>query len=239
MDYSHDNFDEGHDSARTTSARYVPSYLYRVYRWAYLSPRWAKFLDHQWVVQTILWGKADRLMNSAMAEFHAGETVLLPACVYGQFARRLAAKLGPHGRLHIRDVAPLQLDLTRRKLAGVENVDIGWADAAIPSHRDYDGICCFFLLHEVPSDYKRRIVQSLLGAVKPDGKAVFVDYHGMSRWHPLRPVMRFVFKMLEPFAKELTETEIADLASSVDGFEIRKQLFFGGLYQKVIFLRKD
>jgi hypothetical protein len=75
-------------------------------------------------------------------------------------------------------------------------------------------VCCFFLLHEVPDDYKRAIVRTLLRSViktnednKPNaavgnesssssgkgkGKVVFVDYHMPANSHPLKFVMHTV-----------------------------------------------
>ncbi|MBP1849788.1 rhodoquinone biosynthesis methyltransferase RquA [Rhizobium halophytocola] len=234
----HHHHGGGATRARAAAPRGIPAYLERVYHWAYLSPRWARILDHHLVVQAILWGNADRLMADAVAEFSPGDVVLQPASVYGNFSERLLARLGLKGRLDLRDVAPLQIARSRAKLKGRGNVDIRLADAAVPPRDDYDGICCFFLLHEVPGFYKRRIVNSLLGAVRPGGKVVIVDYHRMAKLHPLRPVMAAVFGLLEPFASELTGLEIADLADTVEGFEISKRTYFGGLYQKVVFRRK-
>jgi hypothetical protein len=66
------------------------------------------------------------------------------------------------------------------------------------------------MLHEVPDDMKTRIVQALLGVVKPGGKVVFVDYHRPHPAHPLRPVMQLIFAWFEPFAHTLWTRSIAD-----------------------------
>ena len=52
----------------TTDAMLVPAYLRDVYRWAYLTPWLADWLDRQFVVQTILWGNAQRLIDDVLAE---------------------------------------------------------------------------------------------------------------------------------------------------------------------------
>ena len=51
----------------TSDAMLVPSYLRDVYSWAYLTPRLAGWFDRQIVVQTILWGNAQRLIDDVLA----------------------------------------------------------------------------------------------------------------------------------------------------------------------------
>jgi SAM-dependent methyltransferase len=215
----------------------LPDYLVQTYRWAYLSESWRQVLDRPLVVSAILWGNAGRLMQSAVAEFTPGSDVLQTACVYGDFSQRLAGQIGHTGSLEVIDVAPLQVENCRRKLAAYSGARVRVADAAVPTGSLYDGICCFFLLHEVPEDYKRRIVDSLLASVRPGGRVVFVDYHRPRTLHPLRAVMSLVFRWLEPFAPSLWEREIASYARRPEGFVWHKETFFGGLYQKVVAIR--
>jgi SAM-dependent methyltransferase len=217
----------------------VPDYLSRVYTWAYLTPAYSRYLDTSLVVSAILWGNANRLMRAGFSEFEPGQTVLQPACVYGRFSSRLAGVLGPEGTLHVTDVAPNQVEACRHKLADFPSARVGLADAAEPRERQYDGVCCFFLLHEVPEDYKHRIVRHLLEATRPGGKTVFVDYHGPHWAHPLRPLMILVWRLLEPFALALRHNEIASYATPAlaEQFTWRKETYFGGLYQKVVATR--
>jgi len=219
----------------------VPDYLSRVYTWAYLTPAYSRYLDTSLVVSAILWGNASRLMRAGFSEFQPGQTVLQPACVYGDFSNRLANVLGPEGTLHVTDVAPNQIEACRHKLAHHASARVALADAAEPRDRTYDGVCCFFLLHEVPEDYKARIVGHLLEATRPGGKTVFVDYHGPHWAHPLRPIMIMVWRLLEPFALALSKHEIRDYAPKGLGerFTWHKQTYFGGLYQKVVAIRKQ
>jgi SAM-dependent methyltransferase len=213
----------------------LPDYLRTVYTWAYLTPWLTGLLDRQFVVQTILWGNAQRLIGDVLAVVKPGDRIFQPAAVYGSFSRQIAARIGPPGRLEIRDVAPLQVDLTRRKLADLPRVNVARGDAADPEQSQFDAVTCFFLLHEVPDEVKVRIVHAMLGLVRPGGKAIFVDYHRPRRWHPLKPVMKRVFSWLEPFALTMWSREIEDLAGpAAAGFQWRKRTRFGGLYQTVV-----
>ncbi|WP_413205183.1 rhodoquinone biosynthesis methyltransferase RquA [Rhodospirillum sp. A1_3_36] len=211
-----------------------PDYLRKTYTWAYLNPRHLPFLDRGVVVSAILWGNANRLMEAAFQEFQPGDDVLQPAAVYGPFSKRLAKRLGADGRLEVRDVAPVQIAFTQRKMAGIPGVTVRQGNAADPVGRQVDGVCCFFLLHEVPDDWKRRIIGSLLDAVRPGGKAVFVDYHQPAALHPLRPIMSGVFHWLEPYALGMMGKEIQEFTDRAGAFTWRKETYFGGLYQKVV-----
>jgi SAM-dependent methyltransferase len=218
-----------------TTLDLLPAYLRDVYRWAYLTPWTARFLDRQVVVQTILWGNAQHLINDVLAEVKPGDRVFQPAAVYGDFSCQLGERVGAHGRLEMRDIAPLQVHLTRRKVARLPQVQVAWGDAADPSEDPFDVVACFFLLHEVPDDVKLRITRAMLGLVRPGGKAVFVDYHHPHRFHPLKPVMRKVFDWLEPFAPSMWGREIAQLAGpAAVSFRWRKKTRFGGMYQVVV-----
>ncbi|MGQ0384397.1 MAG: rhodoquinone biosynthesis methyltransferase RquA [Gammaproteobacteria bacterium] len=215
----------------------LPQYLVETYGWAYLRPRSVRLLDRELVVNGILWGNYRRLVCAACSEFSHGERILQAASVYGDLSSRLAARLGDQGFLDVIDVAPLQVEHCRRKLAGHRNVRVRVADATTPGESGYDGACCFFLLHEVPDSHKRLIVDALLAAVRIGGKVVIVDYHRPARWHPLRPVMAAVFRWLEPFAAGLLSCQVHELASEPRAFASRKETRFGGLYQKVILER--
>ena len=219
------------------AAATLPDYLVDTYSWAYLHPRSPRLLDRHLVVNSILWGNYHKLVRAACNEFARGDHILQAASVYGNLSSRLADTVGDEGFLDVIDVAPLQVAHCRQKLAGRNNVRVRVADAANPGKGCYDGVSCFFLLHEVPDQKKRQIVTALLEAVRPGGRVVFVDYHRPVRWHPLRPVMAAVFRLLEPFAEGLVSRSIMEFAACPDDFLWHKETRFGGLYQKVVVKR--
>lgn len=221
-----------------TGALEIPDYLWEHYYWAYLNPRNVRLLDRELVVKVILWGQHRRLRSAAFAEIEPGQHVLQPACVYGDFSAALADHLGPDGNLEITDVAPIQLATTRRKLKHVSQATIRRADASRPDDQTYDAVCCYFLLHELPDEYKRKVVNSLLERVEPGGKVIFVDYHKPHWAHPLKPITSFVFDTLEPFAKSLWHNPIRGFAVDPEPFSWSKQTFFAGLFQKVVAERR-
>lgn len=217
----------------------IPAYLKDTYYWCYLHPRNVELLDREFVVRTILWQQHRKLQKLAFAEILGGQRVLQAASVYGSFAPNLADHVGPGGCLDVVDVAEVQVRSVRRKLADYPNARVHHSNILDFKGEGYDVVCCYFLLHEVPDDYKYKIVNLLLDKVRPGGKVVFVDYHKPRWWHPLKLITSIVFDTLEPFAKRLWRTEIREFANEPDRFQWRQEQIFAGLFQKVVATRQD
>ncbi len=220
----------------------IPNYLRDTYNWAYLNPRNVALLDHELIVSVILWGQHRRLQRAAFSELAPGLSVLQPAAVYGDFSPALARHLGPRGHLDVTDIAPVQVANCRKKLEAFPHATVQHADArSLHSNADatiapdlYDAVCCYFLLHELPIDCKHEVVDALLANIVPGGRVVFVDYHKPHWAHPLKPVTSVIFDSLEPFAKDLWHNDVASYASEPSRFSWRTDLYFGGLFQKVV-----
>ena len=217
----------------------IPAYLKDTYYWCYLHPRNVELLDREFVVRTILWQQHRKLQRLAFAEILPGHRVLQAASVYGSFAPNLAAHVGPGGRLDVVDVAEVQVRSVGRKLADYPNARVHHSNILDFQGEGYDVVCCYFLLHEVPDDYKYKIVNLLLEKVRPGGKVVFVDYHKPRWWHPLKLITSIVFDTLEPFAKRLWRTGIREFANEPDRFQWQQEQIFAGLFQKVVATRPD
>jgi len=215
----------------------IPAYMREVYYWAYLNSSNARFLDHDAIVSAILLGNNARLRRSLISEIRTGQRVLQVAHVYGRLIPEIAQQVGPAGYLEVIDLVPLQVALCRRKLRNFPQAQVRIANAADPGEAMYDVVSCFFLLHEIPDDLKRSVVDALLLRVNRGGKVVFVDYHQPARWHPLRGLLRLLFNRLEPFAESLWQQQLIDFATTPENYHWQKQTFFGGLYQKTIAYR--
>jgi ubiquinone/menaquinone biosynthesis C-methylase UbiE len=215
----------------------IPAYLRDVYHWAYLDPANARLLDHDSIVSTILLGNNARLRRTLIAEILTDHRVLQVAHVYGNLIPEMARQIGSGGYLDVIDLVPLQVAMCRKKLREFPQARVRVANATNPGTEFYDVVSCFFLLHEIPDELKHAVVDALLLRVNPGGRVVFVDYHNPAKWHPLRAVMRQLFKRLEPFAESLWHHPIADFASAPQYYRWEKQTFFGGLYQKTVACR--
>jgi len=224
-------------SPQRREPRVIPAYLLEVYGWAYLNRTNARLLDRDAVVNAILLGNNRRLRRSLLCEIEPGQRVLHVAHVYGSLIPEVAGRIGGSGQLDVIDLVPLQVALCRRKLRGFPQAHVRIADAAHPGNGVYDAVTCFFLLHEIPDERKRAVVDALLARVVPGGRVVFVDYHRPARWHPFRGVMRGLMSRLEPFAECLWHHEIAEFASAPGAYRWEKQTLFGDLYQKTVAYR--
>lgn len=214
----------------------IPAYLQATYWWAYIHPRGVHIFERQWLVNLILWGNYRRLCSAALQSLNQQrpEKVLQIACAYGDLTPRLAKMLGPQCRLDVIDVLPIQLTNLARKLPTPNTVRLHRMDsAALAFAQDtFDHALLFFLLHEQPSDIRRKTLAEAIRVVRPGGILTIVDYAGPSRLNPLRYIMRPLLAMLEPFARDLWDVDISIwLASDTDITILHRQRYCGGLYQ--------
>jgi ubiquinone/menaquinone biosynthesis C-methylase UbiE len=220
----------------------VPRYLEQVYWWAYVHPNAVHIFEREWLVNAILFGNYGRLRDDALAAL--GQTVhgntLQLACVYGNLTAKLRQRLAPDARLDVVDILPIQLKNLGSKLPPDDRVALLHGDASSLACPDacYDQVLLFFLLHEQPEHVRSATLAEAMRVVRPGGKIVIVDYHGPSRWHPMRPLMRLVFRKLEPYAMDLWRHEVQDfMPPGVRPASLIKRTYFGGLYQKLVLTR--
>jgi ubiquinone/menaquinone biosynthesis C-methylase UbiE len=216
----------------------TPRYLLDTYWWAYVHPAAVRFFERQWLVNSILWGNFGRLRDAALEALGPelkGRTLQV-ACVYGDLTERLSRRVPSGGELDVVDVLPVQLDNLKRKLPADTKVKFRLGNSASlgAESASYDRVLLFFLLHEQPEEVRRQTLAEAVRVVKPGGQIVMVDYHRPRRWHPLRGLMTQVLARLEPFALDLWRHELTDWMPSRLWRSVRKDTYFGDLYQRVI-----
>jgi ubiquinone/menaquinone biosynthesis C-methylase UbiE len=85
---------------------------------------------------------------------------------------------------------------------------------------------------------RRGTLAEALRVVKPGGQVVIVDYHRPAPWHPMRPLMRLVFRRLEPYAIDLWNHAVTEfLPPDAGATVLSHRTFFGGLYQQLVLTR--
>lgn len=218
----------------------IPDYLQDTYWWAYVHPKSVWVFEREWLVNLILWGNMKKLTQSVMDEMDLkpNSSVLQVACVYGDFSNRLATHLGKtQSRLSVVDVAPIQIENFKKKLAAHDNASIHLQDSTSMSFSDdsFEETVVFFLLHEQPEDARRKTVAEAIRVTRPGGSVIFVDYHGPKRTNPMRYVMKPILALLEPFAMDLWREELpAFMPAGIKPEQLSSSFYFGGLYQKVV-----
>ena len=182
----------------------VPEYLARYYWWAYLWDKSIWFFDHQPIINAILFGQYDKLLNKTLAhiERKSGAKLLQLTCVYGKLTPSLLHHTD--NEVHLCDVAVGQLELARGKttevadrchLARMNAESLGYANEA------FDQVILFFLFHELPPQARQHVYDEIARVLKPGGSVLITEYGSTPHCHWLyrfRP-FRFVLGHLEPF----------------------------------------
>ncbi len=216
----------------------IPEYLQRYYRWAYVAPSAIRFWDHTSLVQGILFGQYHHLKQAASEALDQSlpGDLLQTACVYGNLTAELLHHLRSHESLTVVDVVPDQLSKLAGKITSnhlhlecCDSSQLPWSSA--PFTRNL----MFFLLHEQPREVRHQTIAEGLRVLKPGGSLVIIDYHRPRRWHPLYGVLSLVFSLLEPFAHNFWQQDLASwIQSQWPPLKIEKTLYFGGLYQRLV-----
>lgn len=227
------------DSAAAAPARRqlpVPKYLQAHYWWAYVHPDALKVFERQWLVNLILWGNYNRLCDAVLQAHghHLPGRTLQVACVYGNFTQRLAQCIPEGGMLDVVDVLPQQLDNLAKKLPAGSPVRLHCmnSEALDFERHSFDRALLFFLLHEQPPQVREKTLSEILRVLRPGATLTIVDYARPVALNPLRYLWRPVLDRLEPFACDLWCEEVtAWLPKDISVTSVRRQAFFGGLYQ--------
>ncbi|PJA32142.1 MAG: hypothetical protein CO187_05550, partial [Zetaproteobacteria bacterium CG_4_9_14_3_um_filter_53_7] len=131
----------------------MPDYLVRHYWWAYLWPKSVWFFDHQPIINAILFGQYNKLMQATLARLQQAplQRVLQLTCVYGCLTPNLIRHVKPEP-LHITDVATVQLDLAESKTTAAGQLLSTRMNAEQLAYKgdSFSTIVLFFLLHEMP-----------------------------------------------------------------------------------------
>ena len=196
----------------------VPDYLARYYWWAYLW-RWGIWLfDHQTIINAILFGQYNRLLDKTLAQVDTrpGARLLQLTCVYGKLTPDLLAL--SDNDVHLCDVAQGQLQLARSKtrdvaarcpLARMNAEQLAYADDV------FDQVIVFFLLHEMPADARRRTYGEIARLVRPGGSILITEYAATPRHHLLYRFAPFrgLLSHLEPFLPGFWQEDVSAMLS--------------------------
>jgi len=226
----------------------MPAYLARHYWWAYLWRPAIRFFDHQPVINAILFGQYQRLLDQTLACLKRcpGGRLLQLTCVYGKLTPALMQSLDGEP-LYIVDVAPQQLLHSRAKLVGQSRCQLlparMNAECLALADRSFATVLVFFLFHEMPPEARQRTCREMLRITRPGGRLVITEYGPLPRAHWLYrfPLSRWLITRLEPFLdgfwREDLEAMLQERAFEQGRMvrQIEEYRFFHGFYRVVVF----
>ncbi len=182
----------------------VPDYLARHYWWAYLWEKSIWFFDHQPIINAILFGQYNTLLNKTLSKVEGkpDARLLQLTCVYGKLTPSLLHHTD--NEVHLCDVAIGQLQLARGKtrdvadrchLARMNAESLAYADNA------FDQVILFFLFHEMPAEARQHVYDEIARVLRPGGSVLITEYGETPRHHLLYrlPPFRWILARLEPF----------------------------------------
>lgn len=142
----------------------------------------------------------------------------------GYFARRIAKRVGPQGKVYATDIQPRMIELLKRNIArenlsNVEPVLSGEKDSGLPA-RQLDLILLVDVYHEFSRP--QEMLRSMKEALKPSGRLVLLEYR---KEDPDVPI-RFEHKMAVPEAKAELEAEGLKLTKVIDTLPRQHILIF-------------
>lgn len=225
-------------SIKSTSK--IPSYQREYYSWLYENKILSKLIDRDWFLNLITLKAHNRLMEACLEEVYPQQKTLQVGVTFGSQMSKIAERLGVYGEYDVVDISAAQLRRARSKYRFLyPSMNFINRDAINKTENKYKTIICYKLLHELPSPSKTRLINTLLSTMSPGGKIVFIDYNKPAWWNPFRVIVQIFNRLYQPFAEDLWNNEIKDLASSKGQFEWKKSTYFGGMYQKVVVRRKE
>lgn len=212
----------------------VPEYLKSVYSRRYFHPFFSKFFDDEWIAAIGSFFCGGKLIQKVTDEIIEGKDVLQLGVASGNLEYKIAEKMNSKGQYHIEDISTQHINAMKSRVSAWLNVTLKERDFTIPNDQRYDVVIGYFVLHEVPDTRKREILTRAINALKPRGKAIFVDYAKPKKFHPLKYPVKMFNRLYEPFAESLWYNEIKDIAPKTGKLIWDKKTFFGDMYQCVI-----
>lgn len=221
----------------------LPAYANETYGWLYNNLDLSRFYDKKWFVNLRRFGQEQKLVDSLLREIELSQDVLQFGATFGSQMEETAGRVGCYSRYDIYDINIVQIGRCNQKFEERRNSLYAEQKDVREPIKDgllYDVVVVYMLLHEVPVLSKSKIVNNALSKVVDGGKVVFVDYHQPVKWHPLRYVFRMFNRLYQPFVEKLWDRDIATYADVElrSQFTWSKSLFFGGMFQKVVAVKK-
>lgn len=215
----------------------LPLYLTEIYSWLYLNPKTYNLFDNDILLNILTLGYHHLLIEELKKEISPHANILQIGATLGNQIEQTYNSLNMLGTYTILEIAPQVIENCQEKLL---EQHITWihGDAAKNIQGSYDTIICYMLLHELPPLTRSKVLENIINALKPEGKAIFIDYHLPLPYNPLKYAIRTINRLYQPFAEDLWKKSIRNLTPNAELCTWSQQTYFGDTYQKVVASKK-
>lgn len=195
----------------------IPEYLKKTYSWAYVNPRAIAFWDRPFIINFVLFGNYRRLRNRVLERIPADKKIVMLGSCYGDLIPRIHSKARS---LTVVDCVQAQLDQVHKKCA-CDTILSDAKDSSVETG-SADIVVLFFLLHELPTEWKSAVLAEAYRIAGTNGKVLICEFSEPYWWNALGYIERLIFKFFEPFAFELI---------NIKWSKKNERYHFGGLYR--------
>ena len=154
---------------------YIPPYITNIYSWLYLKPYIYNFFDNSILLNILTLGYHNILSDELKKEITPHSNVLQIGITLGSQIEKTYQSLGILGTYTIVDILPKILEHNQEKHIE-QHIKYINADASKTIKGEYDTIIYHFLLHELPPNTRTKLLQNTLKALKPNGKAIKMNF---------------------------------------------------------------
>ena len=197
----------------------------------------SSFLDDNRIETVLSLWSSKKIIKDLLKDITKNAHVLQIGLTFGNEISAVYEKVQKKGKLDIFDVSEVQIAQANSRYQHY-NINIMNYNAALPWDEKYDVVICYNLLHEVPLSTRQKIMDNALNGLTNGGKAIFVDCAKPIWYNPLKWPLFLFNRLYRPFTESLWEQPIESFCSKKDEFRWHHTYYKGGLYQKVIAVRK-
>ncbi len=184
-----------------------------------------------------------KMVNEVTKELKQGGNVCQFGINFGNLIDEVAISIGNYGIYDIIDINPLELKRIRDKYGDLyKQIALIQDDIAFLNVKAIrDNVICFMLLSMVPDSYKRKIIDNALLMLKPNGKAIFIDWGRPKKYNVLGWGVKMYQQLYRPLTDKLHDVSIKSMSSYAysDEFIWQQTGYLGGLLQKVVVTRRE
>ncbi|MBI1368293.1 MAG: methyltransferase domain-containing protein [Planctomycetes bacterium] len=159
-----------------------------------------------------------------MLKLQPGQTVCDLGCGNGYHTLRMAAAVGPTGRVFGEDIQPEMLTMLNDRADAAKIANVTPILGTLMDPRLPDGSCDMILLVDVYHEisYPQQMLAAIRKALKPTGRVVLVEFRAEDPKVPIKPLHKMSKAQVD---KELTANGFK-LAESFDDLPWQHMLFY-------------